>query len=121
MDQAALVDGGTKVLRSLKREGVNVSAALWVRDPGERWSFWVAPDRLISRMDFYNSLASAIAKQTSRLRFFDIADVKVVDPNSTIIAELRKYGRVRAAHPVTLESERLGNTFVTEGLLLQIG
>ena len=121
MDQAALVDRGTKVLRSLKGEGVKVSAALWVRDPGERWSFWVAPERLISRTDFYRSLASAITNQASKLGFFDIGDVKVVDPNSAVVLELRKYGRVRAAHPVPLESARLGDTFVAEGLLLQVG
>ncbi len=121
MDQAALVDGGKIVLRSLRGEGVDVSAALWVRDPGERWSLWVAPKRFVSRLDFYRTLASAINKHASKLRFFDIADVKVVDPNSDVVTELRKYGRVRAAHPVALESARLGNTFVTEGLLLQVG
>ena len=121
MDQATLVAGGTKVLRALKSEGVKVAAALWVCDPDEHWSLWVAPDRFISRMDFYSSLAAAIAKHTPKSSYFDIADVKVIEPNEPVVAELRKFGRVRAEHPVALASARLGNTFVAEGLLLQVG
>jgi len=120
VDKGSLVEIGRTLLRSLKAEGVGVYAALWVRDLDDQWRLWIAPDMFTDSRSFYLALAKVLTKHRAQTGYFEISNVRVIEPTNSILAELRRFGKVSPDFPLMLQSERLGSYFLNEGILLEV-
>jgi hypothetical protein len=125
VDKTTLVDTGRRIVKALEDEGVPLIAALWVREisdtGGDTWLLWVAPKKFRGRSAFYLDLAMALATLQGQIGYFEISNVKVIEPNDPLIDELRRFGRVRPNRPRYLFSESLGRIYLTEAIILLLG
>jgi hypothetical protein len=107
------------ILDGLQAEKFGVDAALWVRDnPDEPWRLWLAPKTFTSPHDFFRALANVLTKYRAQTGYFEISNVRPIEPNSPFLAELKRYGRVRPDRPVSLLADYIGGYYIKEGLLL---
>ena len=119
MDQGSLVAVGKVILDGLQAEKSSVDAALWVRDTWEDpWQLWLAPKTFKGRHDFFVVLANVLTRYRVQTGNFEISNVRLIEPNSPFLAELKRYGRVRPDRPVVLQSDYIGGYYIKEGLLL---
>jgi hypothetical protein len=119
VDQSSLVAIGKVILDGLQAEKFGVDAALWVRaDWEEPWRLWLAPKIFMGPHDFFAALAKVLTKYRVQTGYFEISNVRPIEPNSPFLAELKSYGRVRPDRPVPLLGDYIGGTYIKEGLLL---
>lgn len=124
MDKNSLVAIGREIVKGLQDAGVSLIAALWVREVsdtgGDNWLLWLAPKTFQGRTTFYASLASVLTKLQPQIGYFEIANVRAIDPASSIIDELRRFGRIRPDHPRYLSNENLRGTYLMEAIVLHV-
>jgi hypothetical protein len=111
-------------VEGLQHDGVPLVAALWVREPsdtgGDNWLLWLSPQRFLGRMTFYTSLANVLTRLQPLIGYFEIANVRAIDPAHSIVGELRRFGRIRPDHPRYLYNENFGGNYVSEAVVLYV-
>lgn len=124
MDKNSLVEIGREIVKGLQDDGVPLVAALWVRelsDTGDDdWLLWLAPKKFLGRTNFYASLAKVLTKLQPQIGYFEIANVRTIEPTNSIIGELRRFGQIRPDRPRYLSSESLGGVYLKEAIVLHV-
>ena len=119
MDKNSLVEVGRTIIEGLQDDGVPLTAALCIREmEDDAWLLWLAPRTFKGKRSFYTALAKVLTKLRSQIGYFEISNVRSMDPASSIIGELRRFGQVRPDHPRHLSSENLGGAYLKEAVLL---
>ena len=121
MDKNALVDVGRKIIKGLEDDGVRLNAALWVRElSDESWLLWLGPKTLQSKTRFYGSLANVLTRLRKHTGYFEISNVRTIEPSNSIIHELRRFGSIDPLFPRYLFNENLGGLYLKEAILLKV-
>jgi hypothetical protein len=124
VDKNSLVDIGREIVKGLQDDGVPLVAALWVREVsdtgGDNWLLWLAPKTFLGRASFYAALAKVLAKLQPQIGYFEIANVRTVDPTNSIVGELRRFGRIRSDRPRNLVNENLAGNYLNEAIVLHV-
>lgn len=124
MDKSSLVEIGQKIVKGLQDDGVPLTAALWVRemsDTGDdNWLLWLGPKTFQGRTNFYSSLARVLTKLRAQTGYFEISNVRTLEPTNSIISELRRFGKIRPDRPRYLFNENLAGMYLKEGIVLHV-
>jgi len=124
VDKNSLVESGWEIVKGLEDDGVPLIAALWVRemsDTGDdNWLLWLAPKTFQGRANFYASLAKVLTKLQPQIGYFEISNVRTIEPTNPIIRELRRFGQIRPDRPRYLSSENLGGVYLKEAIVLHV-
>lgn len=124
MDKNSLVEIGREIVKGLQGESVPLTAALWIRElsdtGGDNWLLWLAPKTFLGRTNFYGSLSRVLTKLQPQIGYFEIANVRTIDPASPIVRELRRFGKVSPDRQRYLSSENLGGIYLNEAIVLYL-
>ena len=124
MDKNSLVESGREIVKGLRDDGVPLIAALWVRemsDTGDdNWLLWLAPKTFQGRTNFYASLARVLTRSQLQIGYFEISNVRTIEPTNSIIGELRRFGPICPYRPRYLFSENLGGIYLKEAVVLHV-
>lgn len=110
-------------MHGLQQDGVPLAAALWVREVsdtgGDDWVLWLAPKTFQGRTHFYALLAEVLTKLQPQIGYFEIANVRAIEPTSFIMHQLRRFGKIDPTQPPRyLVSENLGGVYIQEAIVL---
>ena len=121
MDKNSLVEVGRRIVKGLQNGGVPLVAALWVREAmDEQWLLWISPKSFDGRTSFYASLADVLTKLRGQTGYFEISNVRAIEPTNSIVRELKKFGKVSPDRPMHLQSVSLRGVYLKEGVLLYV-
>ena len=121
MDKSSLVEVGRTIVKGLQNGGVPLVAALWVREAmDEQWLLWISPKSFTGRTNFYASLANVLTKLRAQTGYFEISNVRAIEPTNAIVYDLKRFGKVNPDHPMFLQSVSLSGVYLKEGVLLYV-
>jgi hypothetical protein len=124
VDKNSLVEIGQSIVKGLQDGGVPLIAALWVREMsdtgGDNWLLWLGPKTFHGRTNFYASLANVLTRLRAQTGYFEISNVRTIDPTNSLIGELRRFGKIRPDRPRYLSSENLGGIYLMEAIVLLV-